>query len=151
VVAPRLLEEFLKNHPLVFLDTSAFIYFVERHPRYSPFCDMLFSRIEAGKVRAATSTLTLLEVLVQPYQLKKDDLVIKFYALLTNYPHLTWVPMTLNVADHAAELRAEHRLKTPDSIQAASAIICGATGFICNDKVFDKVKEFESLMINDSI
>ena len=112
---------------------------------------MLFSRIEAGKTRAATSTLTLLEVLVQPYRQQNDELVMKFYALLTSYPRLTWIPMTLNVADHAARLRAAYRLKTPDSIQAASAIICGATGFICNDKAFEKTEEFESLIVDDCI
>jgi predicted nucleic acid-binding protein len=151
VVAPHSLDGFLKGHSLVFLDTSAFIYFVEHHPRYSPFCETLFGRIEAGKTRAATSTLSLLEVLVQPYRQKNEELVVKFYALLTSYPHLTWVPMTLNVTDHAAKLRAEHRLKTPDSIQAASAIACRASGFICNDKIFEKVKEFESLIIDDCV
>jgi len=61
-------------------------------------------------------------------------LVLKFYALLTTYPHLSWVPMTLNVADRAAKLRADHGLKTPDAIQAASAIsaappeLCAMTG-----------------------
>ena len=151
MVASHSLEGFLKSHTLVFLDTSAFIYFVEHHPRYSPFCITLFGRIEAGKTRAATSALSLLEVLVQPYRQKNEELVMKFYALLTSYPHLTWVPMTLNVADHAAKLRAEHRLKTPDSIQAASAIACSATGFICNDRIFEKVKEFESLIIDDCV
>lgn len=149
MVASHSLEGFLKNHPLVFLDTSAFIYLVEQHPRYSPFCETLFGQIEVGKTKAATSTLSLLEVLVQPYRQKNEELVMKFYALLTSYPHLTWLPMTLNVADHAAKLRAEHRLKTPDSIQAASAIVCSATGFICNDKIFEKVKAFESLVIDD--
>jgi predicted nucleic acid-binding protein len=124
---------------------------VEHHPRYSHFCETLFDRIEAGKTRATTSTLTLLEVLVQPYRQNNEELVMKFYALLTSYPHLTWVSMTLNVADRAAKLRAEHGLKTPDSIQAASAISYGATGFICNDKIFKKVKEFESLIINDCV
>jgi predicted nucleic acid-binding protein len=151
VVAPQSLERFLKIHSLVFLDTSSFIYFVEHHPRYSHFCETLFDRIEAGKTRATTSTLSLLEVLVQPYRQNNEELVMKFYALLTSYPHLNWVSMTLNVADRAAKLRAEHRLKTPDSIQAASAIVCGATGFICNDKIFRKVKEFESLIINDCV
>ena len=151
MVAPQTLEGFLNRHALVFLDTSAFIYFVEHHPRYSHFCETLFDRIEAGKTRATTSTLSLLEVLVQPYRQNNEELVMKFYALLTSYPHLTWVSMTLTVADRAAKLRAEHQFKTPDSIQAASAIACGATGFICNDKIFRKVKEFESLMINDCV
>ena len=149
MVTSQSLEDFLKRQSLVFLDTSSFIYFVEHHPRYSNFCETLFDRIEEGKTRASTSALTLLEVLVQPYRQNNEELVMKFYALLTSYPNLTWVSMTLNVADRAAKLRAEHRLKTPDSIQAASAISCGATGFICNDKIFRKVKEFESLIIND--
>ncbi len=151
MVAPQSLEAFLKKHSLVFLDTSSFIYFVEHHPSYSHFCKTLFDRIEAGKIRATTSTLTLLEVLMQPYRQNNEELVMKFYALLTSYPHLTWVPMTLTVADRAAKLRAEYQLKTPDSIQAASAIASGVTGFICNDKIFRKVKEFESLIINDCV
>ena len=57
--------------------------------------------------------------------------------------------MNLNVADIAARLRAEHSLKTPDSIQAASAIVSGATGFICNDKAFKKVRELECMVLDD--
>jgi predicted nucleic acid-binding protein len=145
------LDGFLKRHQSVFLDTSAFIYFIEEHQRYFPLCKKIFDGIEAGRTTASTSTLTLLEVLVRPYQLKKDDLVLKFYALLTTYPHLAWVPMDLGVADHAAKLRAEHRLKTPDAIQAASAIFHGAMGFICNDKIFERVEEFECFVLEDHL
>jgi predicted nucleic acid-binding protein len=91
----------------------------------------------------------LLEILLQPYRQKKDDLVLKFYALLTTYPHLAWIPMTLNVADQAAKLRAEHGLKTPDAIQAASAISCGSTGFVSNDRSFDEVLAVECLVLED--
>ena len=149
MVKPLTLAGFLKKHRLIYLDTSAFIYFVEQHPRYFPICEELFIAIEAGRTKASTSTLTLLEILVQPYRQKKDELVLKFYALLTTYPHLTWVPMTLNVADQAAKLRADYGIKTPDAIQAASAISCEATGFLCNDKAFRKVPAFESLVLDD--
>jgi uncharacterized protein len=148
VVAPHLLAGFLKRHSSIYLDTSAFIYFVERHPRYFPVCEELFHAIEAGRTNASTSTLTLLELLVQPYRQKKDDLVLKFYALLTTYPHLSWVPITLNVADQAAMVRAELGLKTPDAIQAASAISCGATGFVCNDRAFCKVAALECFVLD---
>jgi len=149
VVEPHSLAGFLKRHRSIYLDTSAFIYFVERHPRYFPVCEELFRAIEAGRTNASTSTLTLLEILVQPYRQKKEDLVLKFYALLTTYPHLAWIPMTLNVADQAAKLRAEHRLKTPDAIQAASAISCGATGFVSNDRAFDKALAVERRVLDD--
>lgn len=143
------LKRFLRKHRSVALDTGPFIYFVEEHPRYFPLCEIIFEAVESGTVKASTSTLTLLETLVRPYQLKDDDLVLKFYSLLTTYPHLTWIPMTLNVADLAAGLRAEHQLKTPDAIQAASAITSGATGFVCNDRAFRKIPELDCLVLDD--
>jgi predicted nucleic acid-binding protein len=42
--------------------------------------------------------------------------------LLTAYPNIEWVELTLEVSDLAARLRAEHGLKTPDAIHAASAL-----------------------------
>jgi len=75
----------------------------------------------------------------------------RYFPLRGPIPNLTWVPLTLNVADRAAKLRAEHRLKTPDAIQAASAISRGATGFICNDKIFERVVDFETLIIEDYV
>jgi predicted nucleic acid-binding protein len=149
MVADGPLDEFLRRHRSVALDTSTLIYFVEKSPRYAAFCERLFGMIEAGKVKASTSTLTLLEVLVRPYELQKDDLVLKFYALLSTYPNITWVPMNLTVADQAARIRAAYRMKTPDAIQAASAILAGATGLICNDKAFRKIKELECLLIDE--
>lgn len=147
MVAP--LEKFLKKHRTVALDTSIFIYFVEEHPNYFPFCDRIFEGIETGLIKGVTATLSLTEVLVQPYRMKKDDIVYKFYSLFSTYPNLTWIELDLRVADLAARLRAGHNLKTPDSIQAASAIASGATGFICNDGAFRKVKEIESLVLGD--
>lgn len=143
--------EFLKKHHRVYLDTGVFIYFIEEYPRYYDFCESIFKNIEEGSIEASTSTLTLLEVLVQPYRLNRDDLVIKFYSLLTTYPHLTWIELTLGISDLAAKLRAEHNLKTPDAIQMASALSVSATGFICNDKAFQKIKDIECLIVDDCI
>lgn len=145
------IERFIKKHHRVALDTSVFIYFIEEHSDYYPFCDKVFESIETGLIKASTSTLSLLEVLVQPYRMKKDDLVYKFYSLLSTYPNLTWIDMNLKIADISARLRAEHKLKTPDSIQAASAVLSGATGFICNDKAFKRVREIECLVLDDCL
>ena len=143
------LRGFLRRHRHIFLDTSIFIYFVEQHPRYHLLCDHIFEAVEAGSVRASTSTLTLLEILVQPYRRKADDLVLRFYSLLQTYPNLGWVPLTLEIADLAARLRAECLPETPDSVQAASAICAGATGFVCNDADFRRVEEIECLVLEE--
>jgi len=126
-----------------------FIYFIERHPEYHDLCDEIFANIENGRVEAATSTLTLLEILVQPYRVKNEEIVLKFYSLFATYPHLTWIPLTLGISDLAAQLRAEHNLKTPDAIQIASALSSGSTGFVCNDKAFQKIKDIECLILSD--
>jgi len=107
--------------------------------------------IEKGHVRAATSTLSLLEILVQPYREKLDDLVLKFYALLTTFPNIRWIELSKEIADSAARIRAEYRLKTPDAIQVATALSSGATGFVCNDPVFKRVREFECLLLEDCL
>ncbi len=147
MVAPLPPEKFLQRHRKVALDTSIFIYFIEQHSDYHPACSRIFEYIENGRIEAVTATLSLLEILVQPYRLKKDELVFKFYSLFTTYPNLRWIEMNIAIADLAAKLRAEHNLKTPDSIQIASAISAGATCFVCNDRAFKKVKGIECLVV----
>jgi predicted nucleic acid-binding protein len=133
------------------LDTNVFIYFLEYHPRYGAWCASLFNRIEQGKNPAVTSTITLLELLVQPYRDQKEGLAQKIFALTSTYPKLEWVPVTMNVADRAAELRARYRLSTPDAIQVATAIGHKATRFYGNDRGLRRVQEIECLIVDELI
>ena len=111
------------------LDTNLFIYFIENHPRYGSWCSSLFDLIERGHNPAVTSIVTMLELLVQPYRDQKEELAQKIFALVSSYPGIEWVPVTMNVADRAAELRGRYRLSTPDAIQLATAIGHKATRF----------------------
>jgi predicted nucleic acid-binding protein len=43
------------------------------------------------------------------------------------------LPVSAPLAEEAARLRAKHNLRTPDSIQIATAINAGATSFLTND------------------
>ncbi|MGQ0666916.1 MAG: type II toxin-antitoxin system VapC family toxin [Nitrospiraceae bacterium] len=131
------------------LDTNVFIYFLEAHPRYGSWCASLFDLIERGHNSAVTSTVTLLELLVQPYRNQKEELAQKIFALAGTYPKLEWVPLTMNLADRAAELRARYRLSTPDAIQLATAIGQKATRFYGNDRALRRVSEIECLIVDD--
>jgi hypothetical protein len=71
------------------LDTSLFIFYLEDHPRYLSLCDEVFDLLEQGGAEAVTSTVNLLEVLVQPLALGKADLVNEYRSFLTETPHLT--------------------------------------------------------------
>jgi predicted nucleic acid-binding protein len=87
------------------------------------------------------------ELLVQPYRTSNEQQVDEFYALLSTYPNLDWIPLSLQIADTAARIRGLHRLRTPDALQAATAIHAQATGFVTNDPMFERVKDFETLVL----
>jgi predicted nucleic acid-binding protein len=147
-VSERKLEEFLRQHRKIGLDTSVFIFQVEENPRYLELVNPIFVWLEGSKAQAVTSTITMLELLVQPYRLSDIDRVNKFYALLSTYPHLQWTAPTLEISDLAAQLRAEYHLRTPDALQAATALACQATGFISNDPVLQRVVGLEVVILD---
>jgi predicted nucleic acid-binding protein len=142
------LRSFLRRHSRTALDTSIFIYQLEANPRYVPFTNPLFSWLERSGSSAVTSSITMTELLVRPYRDQDEQRVNEFYALLSTYPNLEWIAPTLDIADRAARIRAQHRLRTPDALQAATAIHTHATGMITNDPAFERVAEFETLVLD---
>ena len=139
----------IARHPRLGLDTNILIYLVQDHPRYGGWCTSLFEAIEKGRGRAVTSVITLLEALVQPYRIRDEELAQQFYGLLSTYPALSLAPVTLEVADHAAMLRARYRLSTPDAIQVATALERHATAFLGNDTYLKRITEIECLILDD--
>lgn len=142
------MERFLRRHKVVGLDSNILIYLIEAHPQYQDVCKRIFASIESGHNFSICSTVSLLEILVQPYRNNDDETVNRCYGLLTTYPHLTWVELSVEIADLAAQLRAKYRLKTPDAILLATAIHSGATGFIANDAQLKRVVELELLVLD---
>ena len=61
------LVEELRGHR-VCIDTAPFIYFIEKNSVYLDILKPVFLEIDKGGIRAITSTVTLLEVLVQPFR-----------------------------------------------------------------------------------
>ncbi len=55
------------------------------------------------------------------------------------------------IADQAAQLRAEHKLRTPDALQAATALACEATALISNDTVFQRVPILEVAVLDEML
>ena len=143
----REVNGFLTRHRLIALDTSVFIYQLKANPRYVGLSDLIFAWLQRSGHRAAASTITMTELLVHPYRDSDLQRVDEFYALLTTYPNLAWVAPDLGIADAAARIRAAHRLRTPDAIQAATAIQVGATGFVTNDPVFLRLSALDILVL----
>jgi predicted nucleic acid-binding protein len=139
---------FLRRHRRVALDTSPFIYQIQAHPAYVALTNAVFVWIEEPRHQAFTSTITMTELLVHGYREDDRQEIDNFYAVLSLYPNLQWVSPDLEIADAAARIRAMYKLRTPDAIQAATALRAGATGLVTNDPAFTRVEGFETAVLD---
>jgi predicted nucleic acid-binding protein len=118
----------------VALDSAVFIYYIEGHAQYRTTLDPLFSAIDAGRIRAFTSAVTLLEVLVAPYREKNFELATEYELILTRSRGLQLVALRPALLRLAASLRAQFGLRTPDALQAAAGAAENCTALVTNDR-----------------
>ena len=127
------LIEDLKPGPVA-LDSQIFIYFIEEDRRYLPLIKPVFEAIDRGDLSAVTSGLTLMEVLVIPYRSGNSALADRYESLLTRGRGLRFVEIDRALLKASAQLRALFKLKPPDAIQVAAALVGNCTSFLTNDR-----------------
>lgn len=145
----KALESWLGRQRRIALDTNIFIYQWTPNPKYVQFTDFLFLWINSGTSRAITSTITMTELLVHPLRNADEKQADQLFALLSTWPRMEWIAPDLQIAALAAELRAQHGLRTPDALHAATAVRAGATGIVTNDPVFRRVTRIETLVLDE--
>jgi predicted nucleic acid-binding protein len=133
---------------VVGLDTTPLIYFIEENPTYLELVSPFFEAIDQGEVNAVTSIVTLLEVLVHPFQHGDAALVQQYRDILLNAQGLTTILLSQDIAEEAARLRAAHNIRTPDAIQMATAIYVGASHFLTNDARLPSLPELKVLVLD---
>jgi len=143
------LNRLLKMHSRIALDTSVFIYQLQANRKYVGLTDEIFAWLQRPKSQGATSTITMTELLVRPYRDRNQQRADEIYALLSTFPNLAWISPSLEIAEVAAGLRAEYGLRTPDALQAATAIRSGATALITNDATFHRVAGLQIMVLDD--
>lgn len=149
-VRPSLVR-FLRRHKVVAADTMIFIYHLQEHPRYVQATQVILDAWEAGSPQAVTSVISLSEVLVKPLRDGQPAAAEEYQRLLTTFPNLRLVEVSRTIAEAAARLRATHGLPLPDTIQAATAMAAGATGFISNDPSYKRIAGLEVVMLDDVV
>jgi predicted nucleic acid-binding protein len=116
------------------LDTSPFIYLLEKHLRLFAAVAPIFAELDAGAVSGVTSVITLIEVLVKPLETGATALADDFRATIAAAPGLRVVDVDRAIAERAAAIRAVHKFRTPDAIHLATAELAGADVFVTNDE-----------------
>ena len=145
MVAGRIAQQ----HRRILLDTSIWIYHFEQNAAFGEAAGYVIEQLEAGKFEGVASELTLLELVVKPLQLGRQDAADDYETLLSYFPNLTLEPISRAILLEAAALRARYRLRTPDAIQLATAFASGATLAITNDEGWRRVAGIETLLLVD--
>jgi predicted nucleic acid-binding protein len=138
-----------QRHQRVLIDTSVWIYHFEEHSTFGEAAGRVLEELEAGRFRGIASELTLLEIIVKPLQLGRQDAADDYETLLSHFPNLDLIPISRAVLLDAAGLRARHRLRTPDAIQLSTAFSSGATLAITNDAAWAHIAGIETLLLSD--
>ena len=133
----------------LFFDACIVIYQVEA-------ADPFFSRVATAvstatrghrQMQFAVSRLSVLECLVHPLR-DGDSAALERYRDFFSADDLQIVELTPGVIDLATRLRAAHGVRTPDAIQAASALsLPGRTIFMTGDVAFRKIDGLETLIV----
>jgi predicted nucleic acid-binding protein len=118
----------------VYLDTNVFIYAVEAVAEYAVAIEALFGRIEDGSIVAATSELTLAEVLVKPLEAGRHDIAKIYQDMLTSSAWLSVLPVERAILIEAARLQFELTVRLPDAIHVATAVRAGCAAVLSNDR-----------------
>lgn len=134
---------------VVGFDTMPLIYYIEENPHYSHLVDPFFEAIERSEFKVVTSIITLLEVLVHPIRNGDSILSQKYRDLLLNTEDLSTLELNQGIAEEAARLRATYNIRTPDSIQMATAIIGGASFFLTSDTHLPSLPNLKTLVLDE--
>jgi predicted nucleic acid-binding protein len=130
---------------IAFLDASAVIYGVEGDSEWAEALKRELGRLAAAEeasaegLQLAISRLSWLECRVGPLRRRDASALARFDAFF-QHADLQWVELSEAVVERATLLRAEHNLRTPDALQAASCLQLGSGAvMVTGDVGFQRV------------
>lgn len=140
----------LAGHRL-YIDTNAFIFFLDRHVKYFPVVAPIFEACFSQKAFAITGGLAIAEVMVHPY--RNGDVV-----LIANIKNFFSQKNFLMIAEHdnelldmAAMLAGQRQMKLIDAIHVVTAQKNGCRYFLTNDHGIKSSETLEVIQLEDYI
>ena len=110
------------------VDASVFMNAFNPYEAGNEDCRRLLAELQAEGVPIIVPTLLLPEVAAALSRGRGDaDLARRFAANLRQLPHLVLVSLDDTLATNAADIAAEHRLRSSDAVYAAVALRFGST------------------------
>lgn len=123
----------LKKLKKVGLDSSILIYHLEDLEPYANLTENIFAAVAEGFLSAVLSTVSVTELLVQPFAAGQEDRIVAFERFLFSLPNTELKSPDYSIAREAARLRSKYKLRTPDALLLATSINEKEDAFITND------------------
>ncbi len=134
----------------LFLDACVIIYLIEaKEPFFSEVQKTLRTIADENPdTSLAISRLSVLECLVHPLR-QQEKFTIEYYRSFFARQDLQIIELAPEVVEKALWLRVRYNLRTPDALQAASALELSAEKliFLTGDKSFTKVIELNARIL----
>jgi predicted nucleic acid-binding protein len=118
---------------VLYLDANVFIYALEGHAEHAATVAALLESLDAGRLLAVTSELTLAELLVMPFRSGRVELQTAYLETIHDRSGLRVIPVSRAVLVESARLRAIESMRLPDGIHFATAKLEGCEQFVSND------------------
>ena len=117
----------------IYLDANILIYALEASTQDGVLAGRWLKRIDDGRIIAATSELTIVEVLPRPIAQADTALAEAYRRMLEGSDSFMVLPVSRVVLEGAVLLRAEFGGETPDAVHVATALAARCHGFLTND------------------
>jgi predicted nucleic acid-binding protein len=125
------------------LDTNVLIYFLEGADPVATKAEGLLNSFMKGENQGVISTISIAEVLTGFYAARDEEGAAKTKSLIQDLTHNGFriVPVTFEIADLAASLRARRGGRLPDALIAATAIVEAADHIVSQDEDLQRFSE----------
>jgi predicted nucleic acid-binding protein len=116
-----------------YLDSNPLIYALEGGTPWTEQLRHLFASFDRGELAAASSEITLSEVLIKPFEHGAVDLVARYEAIFSDTSPLVVRQVDRPIIVAAAHFRAGRSIKLVDAIHVATASALSCSHFLSND------------------
>lgn len=133
----------------VYFDTNFFIYLIAGLEPYRWRVSTLSDMVARKEIVGVTGEITLAETLVSPLKNRDIDQVLAFKRLLCESQMFELTPITIQMWESAAGIRAKNKIGLADALHLAVAKETKCRFFLTNDKRIKSLPGLEVLYLGD--
>ena len=119
---------------VILLDTNIFLNVKNKEQQFYGFSKKLLDAVDNGKVQAIVSVVTVAEICAGYHEAGEEREKHDFMAHIQSSPNFKVVNLDPSLADYSGKIRAQTKLRLPDAIVVATALMEKAQAIATHDQ-----------------